>query len=506
MLFSASIKRNGTGEVVGIAVTCSDSQENGSDSLLAGIVRGARHGIFSIDLSGIVRSWNSSATQMFGFNEIETVGNHLTKLFACEREVIDSIIRDVMNGQSINEIELPLSRTGHQKKVSVQFSKHLAADNSVQGYAAICRDVTEERTQFDHIASEYKTMAQTNRLLADHAAGLSRQSAQMELFAEMSGSLQMCGSEPELYELISRTGAKLFPQTCGAFFIASGPDNELKHAAAWGYASTEHRDMPTHGCFALKSSRTHFFLRAVADSELCPHVSAEMNSSMCVPMMLKGELVGLLTVGWTGSQAFSETAAIAARLLSDASLTLANLRLKQELKELSIRDSLTGLYNRRYMQEFLTQELIRSKRKRSELSVIIFDIDHFKMFNDKHGHHAGDAVLKDVGKLTSQMARASDAACRYGGEEFIIVFPEFRISAVAQRAEQIRQAAEAMQVTYNGRALPQVTFSLGVAGFPVHGDTPEVIIRQADAALYSAKHLGRNRVVVASRSPSSRKC
>jgi diguanylate cyclase (GGDEF)-like protein len=103
------------------------------------------------------------------------------------------------------------------------------------------------------------------------------------------------------------------------------------------------------------------------------------------------------------------------------------------------------------------------------------------------------------------MARASDVACRYGGEEFIIVFPEFRISAVAQRAEQIRQAAEAMQVTYNGRALPQVTFSLGVAGFPVHGDTPEVIIRQADAALYSAKHLGRNRVVVASRSPSSRK-
>ncbi len=128
------------------------------------------------------------------------------------------------------------------------------------------------------------------------------------------------------------------------------------------------------------------------------------------------------------------------------------------------------------MEEFLNRELGRCNRKRQPLSLIIFDVDHFKLFNDLNGHNAGDAVLREVGKLTRQMVRASDIGCRYGGEEFLIILPELEIDSAVKRAELMRRSAEVMRVDYNEKVLPQVTLSLGVSSFPTHGDTPEKLV------------------------------
>lgn len=168
-----------------------------------------------------------------------------------------------------------------------------------------------------------------------------------------------------------------------------------------------------------------------------------------------------------------------------------------QLRELSVRDPLTGLFNRRYLEEMLALEMIRAARKQYLIGIIAVDIDHFKRFNDIHGHAAGDAVLVQVGNLLRRHVRLSDVTCRHGGEEFILVLPEASPEITQLRAEQMREDTRHLHVQYEGQTLEAVTLSLGVAIFPKHGSTKDAILGAADDALYRAKNGGRDQVVVA---------
>jgi diguanylate cyclase (GGDEF)-like protein/PAS domain S-box-containing protein len=173
---------------------------------------------------------------------------------------------------------------------------------------------------------------------------------------------------------------------------------------------------------------------------------------------------------------------------------LKNLELRDELRMLSVRDPLTGTFNRRYMEETFTRELARVRRQNAPLGVIQIDIDDFKQFNDTHGHDAGDAVMKAVAATLKSSMRASDVVCRYGGEEFTVLMPEASAGVAEARAEAVRRRVEQLAVQHAGVALPPVKISCGVAACPAHGETPESLLRAADAALYVAKRAGRNRV------------
>lgn len=162
-----------------------------------------------------------------------------------------------------------------------------------------------------------------------------------------------------------------------------------------------------------------------------------------------------------------------------------------------IRDSLTGLFNRRFIDDFLERELNRSLREQQALGVIMFDIDHFKHFNDTFGHDAGDIVLAEVGRFLQQNIYNSDIACRYGGEEFMLILPETNLEDTKQRAEQLRDGIKHLNLEYLHQPLGGITISLGVACFPEHGTTGAALIQVADVALYRAKALGRDRVVTA---------
>ncbi len=175
--------------------------------------------------------------------------------------------------------------------------------------------------------------------------------------------------------------------------------------------------------------------------------------------------------------------------------------LEAQLRELSVRDPLTGLYNRRYLDPTLERELARSRRGDLALAVMVVDVDHFKRVNDTFGHAGGDAVLRALGECLAGIVRASDVACRFGGEEFVLVFPEMPQSIAIARAEQLRTSWEARVVLSDGAEI-RSTLSIGLAMRPEHGDAPEMLIQAADRALYEAKRTGRNRVVVASAPPA----
>jgi diguanylate cyclase (GGDEF)-like protein len=189
--------------------------------------------------------------------------------------------------------------------------------------------------------------------------------------------------------------------------------------------------------------------------------------------------------------------ALAEAVADHIALNLGNLRLREILRLQSIHDPLTGLFNRRYLEESMTRELSRASRDRYAVGVIVLDIDHFKHFNDAYGHDAGDAVLTDIGALLRNGIRGGDIPCRYGGEEFIAILPGAPIEATWWRAEQLRQSIERHRVTHRDRLLDPVTVSLGVAIYPDHGETFEELFRAADTALYEAKSDGRNRVKAA---------
>ena len=185
-------------------------------------------------------------------------------------------------------------------------------------------------------------------------------------------------------------------------------------------------------------------------------------------------------------------------LAEQLELSLANFRLRETLREQSARDQLTGLFNRRYMEESLVRELRRASREDYSLGLLMMDLDHFKDLNDGYGHAAGDLMLRAVGDFLGTSVRGDDVACRYGGEEFVVILPRASLENTRRRAEALREGMKGLQLEPSGPLMPSVTMSIGVACSPDHGETREQLIHAADVALYRAKARGRDRVVVAS--------
>jgi diguanylate cyclase (GGDEF)-like protein len=240
---------------------------------------------------------------------------------------------------------------------------------------------------------------------------------------------------------------------------------------------------------------------------LCKHITATnalAGGYLCVPLMAQGASLGILHIRTlscalqgreAGGLAAKQRLAVA--IAENLALALANLKLRETLQNQAIRDPLTGLYNRRYLEETMDRELHRSQRLKAHLGVVMMDLDHFKDFNDTYGHGAGDCLLTALAGVLTTGIRTEDIVCRYGGEEFLLVMPGAPLAATMERAENLRQAVKALQIQYHDRFLKSPTLSLGVAIFPDHGGTAAEIIAAADAALYRAKQAGRDRLELA---------
>ena len=289
-------------------------------------------------------------------------------------------------------------------------------------------------------------------------------------------------------------GRRLFPSESGSVSVIGGRSSLAEVVASWGTPPGE-RLFGADACWALRRGRPHLAL-GEESGPICRHMPAD-GAYVCVPMMAYGEAVGLLTISVPdGTELGAAQQRLATTVAEHIALSLANLKLQETLRSQSIRDPLTGLFNRRYMEESLEREMSRAGRARRPVGIIMLDLDHFKAFNDTHGHEVGDALLREVGAVLQRSIRGEDIACRYGGEEFILILPEASLGDAAQRAEQLRQSIATIDVIHRRQAVGPVTVSLGVAIYPDHGSTSAAVLRAADAALYQAKALGRDRVEV----------
>ena len=338
------------------------------------------------------------------------------------------------------------------------------------------------------MARAYNAMADRMRAQANEAQALVR----------MGDLFQAAVSVEEACEIIARGMPDMFPGLTGAVYFLSPSRDVLESIATWGGVS---QGMPVFGpddCWGLRRGHAHYFSSSSNDIP-CRHLPPPPGASVCVPLVAQGDTIGLLSLVET-DRAFqlSEQAVRLARVVGDQiGLAIANLRLRETLRDQSIRDALTGLYNRRYLEETLDREIRRAERTGQPLGIVMFDIDLFKQFNDAFGHGAGDHLLRDIGALLRTLSRREDIACRYGGDEFVIALLGTTLEDARQRAEEIGNAARHLDIRYQDGAVGSVTLSLGVAAFPVHGATTETLIRAADAALYRAKQHGRARVEVA---------
>lgn len=340
---------------------------------------------------------------------------------------------------------------------------------------------------------------------------LEQRSREMSLLAELSHLLQACTTADEAHAVIARAAQRLFPGSMGALFIYSASRNDLEAYANWGglTLNPNERVFAPEECWALRRGRV-CLIEDRGTRLSCLHVpSPELDKYLCVPMTAKGEVLGVLRLHPDRPAAESADGApslneqLAVTLAEHVALALINLKLRQTLRDQSIRDPLTGLFNRRYLEETLEREIRRAERSQLPLCVVMLDLDHFKAFNDAHGHDAGDLLLREVGAFLNARLRASDIACRYGGEEFTLIVPDMPLNVVLPRLEALRLGIRQLDARHHGESPGAVTVSIGVSMFPEHGATGAALLRAADVALYCAKTEGRDRVAVSGTPVSS---
>ncbi|MCW5835987.1 MAG: diguanylate cyclase [Labilithrix sp.] len=345
------------------------------------------------------------------------------------------------------------------------------------------------------VYGEVKNRRRAERASEEQGARLRELVRETALMLQMGELLSACRSVAEATEVVGRLAPQFFLDESGAICILNESQNLLEAEVEWGKESVlEGKTFAPDDCWALRRGKPHRSEQGDAGVR-CAHSSAAHSAMMCLPLLAHGHVIGTLHVAEIGDAEPIQRRAMVVG--EQVGMALSNLRLRETLRNQSIRDALTGLYNRRYTDETLEREIRRAERESSTIGVLVMDVDFFKRFNDSFGHQAGDHVLASIGALLRKKTRGADVASRMGGEELALVMPSSSLEDAAKRAEEIREAVAQMDVTHEGRDIGPVTLSIGVAAFPRHGATSDDVIRLADAALYRAKREGRNRVIVA---------
>lgn len=338
----------------------------------------------------------------------------------------------------------------------------------------------------------------TNQQLENSVNALKSRAQESDLLTSARDELQLCIDVHQVYKSSANSFSRLLEGTSGSLCMINNSRQLVEVVSTWGESVVDDFHTP-ESCCGLRSGQPRW--RRPGLSEIhCTHFGRGFPERyLCQPIVAHGNTLGLLYVQCATDE---QVEAVQSRidgvrqLVQLTGMAVATLNLRTRLESQSIRDSLTGLFNRHFMQISLERELARASRRKQLLAVYMLDLDHFKRFNDSYGHGAGDAVLKAVSEIFRNSVRTEDIACRYGGEEFTIILPDVTREVAYDRAESIRRAVASLRVPLVGDTHDEFSVSIGVALYPGDGESAELLLSRADQALYRAKRSGRNQVAI----------
>ncbi len=473
--------------------------QEATQSLVDGTPPGARQHASAIQLQALVEERVSDMQRLFVVQESEglsaaqkaTDANRTLSLSAR----IDAVGRQLRSGESaVLEVRQAASRRHTTWLIAFVVLGMLMSSTLL---VALTTSLSRENRRARALEREAREAVRAMEASIVQRDRLSEQRHQLSRYSSL---LQSCANRDEIMQLTATTIRRLVPGASGQCYVLRASNDFYESTATFGDRVVSSGDLliPDQ-CWALRRGQPHYVVGG-QDGMHCGHIDADARhagiSCLCVPLAANGTPIGLLHVSAAASgDPEDNDATIVSTLAEQLGLALANIQLRETLQLQSLRDPLTGLFNRRYLQENLARELYRCERRNLPLSVLMVDVDHFKKFNDTHGHAAGDALLGHVGRIIAGAIRAEDMACRYGGEEFTIVMPETDAATAFDRAETIRGALETATLLHLRQTLGPVTASIGVSSYPADGTTPELLLQVADAWLYRAKAEGRNRTL-----------
>ena len=326
---------------------------------------------------------------------------------------------------------------------------------------------------------------------------LIQKTREITLIQTMSTMLNSVNGVDDAAKVLHTIIPKLLPALSGAVFIAKDDSHEIIELTHWGKDWSSESSMIPVKCWQNQHQNRDANLSVnqlqVCSAKHCPY----SEQSLCVNLVDEQGTLGIMNFITSQVVIGDELRLIVANLAEQISFALSNLRLKDKLRSQAIRDPLTNLYNRRFMMEAFEPALHRAERHENHLAVLMIDLDHFKNFNDKFGHEVGDFVLKSIAEQFKNNLRLEDIACRYGGEEFIVICPDTNLRDGYVLAEKLIECINGLSLSYEKQSLGTITLSIGVAIYPNHAISTQQLIIQADKALYAAKNRGRNCAVVA---------
>lgn len=457
--------------------------------------------IAMLDTSGR-RIYNSPSYQaLFGPRDL-TGTDSFREIHPDDRDRVQRVFREtVASGIGQRTQYRFLLNDGSVRYIESQGNVIKDDAGKVAQVVVISRDITQRK-------EVERALQESNAHLQATVRELEKRNSENAALGKLGDMLQMCKSAQESNDVLAQFVGKLFPDTSGNLYLLNSGNNLLEAVVTWGAAGPA--GDPVIGkddCWALRRGQLHV-IEDRGSKLVCQHViGTPRGASVCAPIMGQGEVLGMLHVQFAPEDP-SQPAVVLQRQLDShrawaltvtehLALALANLKLRETLRAQAVRDPLTGLYNRRHMEQALEREVLRASRNGRTVGVVMLDLDHFKRFNDTYGHEAGDMLLRTLGGFLLSRVRAEDIACRYGGEEFIVILPEASLAMTRTRAEELWQGVRKLGVNFNGELLRGVSTSVGVAAFPEHGRTVPELLRAADTALFAAKHLGRDRVALA---------
>lgn len=344
------------------------------------------------------------------------------------------------------------------------------------------------------------------RQLNDTINRLNRRQSEIFTLNEMIQQFQTCDTVDDAFKVVEEQLKDAFPSVSGSVFLIKSNHKSPDLAAVWGSDDTQNSCLPNKDCKSFICEKPKV---VQSDEGLSQPICSQLADlpkqwHICLPLMVKTTTIGTLHLTAPFDPTGSETGEDVDRrglfwgtLAESLAMEISNIRLREGLENQALKDHLTGLYNRRYLDDVLDKELHRVDRSGQNLSVFMIDIDHFKRYNDTYGHDGGDAVLKTIGDLLNHWVREEDVVARTGGEEFVMVLPGANSDAALRRANDLRKTIEELDIIHEGQKLGRVTVSIGIAVYQDHALDKDGLMQAADKAMYVSKREGRNRVTLA---------